>query len=103
MKVIPRSTADRIYSLIKLNYLREFPNATRQDDYPPRVWFDPANADQDGPIAGKVLELDKYDSLLQHYYDQRGYDNRGIPTRETLKKLGLAREAAEAETCARLT
>jgi aldehyde:ferredoxin oxidoreductase len=96
-------TADRIYSLIKLNYLREFPNATRQDDYPPRVWFDPANADQDGPIAGKVLELDKYDGLLQHYYDQRGYDNRGIPTRETLNKLGLSQEAAEAEKFARLT
>jgi aldehyde:ferredoxin oxidoreductase len=97
------ATADRIYSLIKLNYVREFPNATRQQDYPPAVWFDPANADTDGPIAGKVLEYDKYDSLLQHYYDQRGYDNRGIPSKATLKKVGLESEAAIAEKFAILT
>jgi len=96
-------TADRIYGMIKLNYLREFPNATREDDYPPAVWFDPANADTDGPIAGKVLERDKYDSLLQHYYDQRGYDNRGIPTKATLAKLGLEAEALAAEKFAALT
>jgi aldehyde:ferredoxin oxidoreductase len=96
-------TADRIYSMIKLNYLREFPQTTRQADYPPAVWFDPANADKEGPIAGKVLEVDKYDSLLQHYYDQRGYDNRGIPTKGTLKRLGLEQEAAEAEKFATLT
>jgi len=96
-------TADRIYSLIKLNYLREFPNADRRGDYPPAVWFDPANADTDGPIAGQVLEADKYDGLLQHYYDQRGYDNRGIPTKVTLEKLGLSQEAAEVEKFAKLT
>ncbi|MHB8094521.1 MAG: aldehyde ferredoxin oxidoreductase family protein [Candidatus Aminicenantales bacterium] len=97
------NVADRIYALIKLHYLREFPNATREDDYPPRVWFDPANADTEGPIAGKHLEVDKYDSLLQHYYDQRGYDKRGIPTKELLVKLGLAAEAAEVEKYGKLT
>jgi len=90
------TAADRAYSMIKLHYLREFPNATRRDDYPPAVWFDKANADAEGPQKGVVLEYDKYDSLLQHYYDQRGYDQRGIPTLETLKKLGLEAEAAAA-------
>ncbi len=90
-------TADRIYAMIKLHYLREFPDAKREGDYPPAVWFDPSNADTEGPIAGKILELDKYDGLLQHYYDQRGYDRRGIPTKATLDRLGLSREAAEAE------
>jgi aldehyde:ferredoxin oxidoreductase len=97
------NTADRIYSMIKLNYLREYPNTTRNADYPPAVWFDPSNADKEGPIAGKVLEVDKYDSLLQHYYDLRGYDNRGIPTKATLKQLGLDQEAAQAERFATLT
>jgi aldehyde:ferredoxin oxidoreductase len=95
--------ADRVYALIKLHYVREFPNATRQDDYPPAVWFDPSNADTEGPIAHKHLEADKYDRLLQHYYDQRGYDVRGIPTKALLTKLGLDREAAEAEKVANLT
>ncbi len=97
------TTADRLYAMIKLNYLREFPNASREGDYPPAVWFDPANADQDGPIAGQVLDAGKYDGLLQHYYDMRGYDRRGIPTKDTLKKLGLEAEAAEAERFATLT
>ncbi|MBM3311936.1 MAG: aldehyde ferredoxin oxidoreductase family protein [Candidatus Aminicenantes bacterium] len=95
--------ADRVYGLIKLNYLREFPGASRNDDYPPAVWFDPTNADPDGPIAGRVLEKDKYDGLLQHYYDQRGYDRRGIPTRATLARLGLEKEASAAEKYGRLT
>jgi aldehyde:ferredoxin oxidoreductase len=95
--------ADRIYSLIKLHYLREFPNVTRKDDYPPAVWFDPTNADTDGPIQGQILEVEKYDALLQHYYDQRGYDHRGIPTKATLEKLGLTKEAAAAEKVATLT
>jgi aldehyde:ferredoxin oxidoreductase len=94
--------ADRIYSMIKLHFIREFPQADRTADYPPAVWFDPANADTEGPIAGKILELDKYDGLLQHYYDQRGYDRRGIPTKATLAKLGLTAEAAAAEKYASL-
>ncbi len=95
-------TADRAYAMIKLHYLREFPQTTRKDDYPPAAWFDPKNADTEGPQKGVVLEYDKYDSLLQHYYDQRGYDQRGIPTMETLKELGLEAEAAAAAKVAKL-
>jgi aldehyde:ferredoxin oxidoreductase len=95
--------ADRVYALIKLHYIREFPNATRKDDYPPAVWFDPDNADTEGPIAHKHLDAGKYDELLQHYYDLRGYDTRGIPTRATLKQLGLSREADAAARYATLT
>jgi aldehyde:ferredoxin oxidoreductase len=35
--------------------------------------------------------------MLQHYYDIRGYDTRGVPTRATLENLGLGVEAAAAE------
>lgn len=97
------TVSDRIYSLIKLFWLREYPQTDRKLDYPPAVWFDPANADTEGPIAGKVLEYDKYDGLLQHYYDIRGYDKRGIPTRATLERLGLAEEARAAEKFGSLT
>ena len=95
--------ADRVYAMIKLHYLREFPNVTRKDDYPPAVWFDAANADTEGPIAHMHLDPEKYDGLLQHYYDQRGYDRRGIPTRKLLEQLGLSREADEAARYATLT
>lgn len=95
--------ADRVYAMLKLHFIREFPNATRRDDYPPAVWFEPGNADTEGPIAHKHLEADKYDQLLQHYYDQRGYDHRGIPTRATLETLGLVSEADAAARYATLT
>jgi aldehyde:ferredoxin oxidoreductase len=95
--------SDRIYALIKLFWLREFPDTDRTADYPPAAWFDPAFADTEGPIAGRILELDKYDSLLQHYYDIRGYDTRGVPTRATLESLGLGAEADAAGAWATLT
>jgi len=97
------TVSDRIYSLIKLFWLREYPDTHRKLDYPPAVWFDPSNADTEGPIAGKHLEYDKYDGLLQHYYDLRGYDKRGIPTMATLERLGLAAEAKAAEKYGSLT
>lgn len=95
--------ADRVYAMLKLHYIREFPNATRRDDYPPAVWFQADNADTEGPIAHQHLEIDKYDGLLQHYYDLRGYDHRGIPTRATLETLGLSSEADAAAKYATLT
>ena len=85
--------ADRIWALMKAHYVREFPALDRTADYPPMVYFDPANADKEGIIAGKHLELDKYNELLDHFYDIRGWDKRGIPTRKTMESLGLAEEA----------
>jgi len=87
---------------MKLFWLRENPAIDRTFDYPPDVWFDPANADTEGPIAGKILEHDKYDSLLQHFYDFRQWDRRGIPTRKLTGILGLEAEAADAEKFGKL-
>ncbi len=95
--------SDRIYAMMKLFWLREYPRTERKLDYPPAVWFDPSNVDSEGPIAGKCLEYDKYDGLLQHYYDIRGYDKRGIPTKATAVALGLADEAEVVEKIAKLT
>ena len=97
------TVADRIYSMIKLFWLREYPKTDRRHDYPPAVWFDPKNVDTEGAIAGKHLEYDKYDGLLQHYYDLRGYDRRGIPTKATLERLGVAEEGRAAEKYGKLT
>jgi len=93
---------DRIYALMKFFWLREFPDWDRTRDYPPKVWFDPSNADKEGPIAGKVLEWDKYEKLLDSFYEIRGWDKRGIPTKKTAVALGLAKEAAEVEKRAKL-
>jgi aldehyde:ferredoxin oxidoreductase len=87
---------------MKLFWLREYPQTDRSADFPPAAWFDPANADTEGPIAGMHLDREQYGGLLQHYYDIRGYDTRGVPTRATLETLGLGSEAAAAEAYATL-
>jgi len=88
---------DRIYALMKFFWVREIPSWDRTRDYPPMAWFDRANADTEGPIAGLVLEMDKYNQLLDHYYYIRGWDKRGIPTRKTAESLGLDEEIKEVE------
>ncbi len=88
---------DRIYALMKFFWVREIPQWDRTRDYPPMAWFDKANADKKGPIAGKILERKQYDELLSHYYDIRGWDERGIPTRKTAERLHLDDEMKEVE------
>ena len=89
--------ADRIYALIRAFWVREIPDWNREYDIVPKIWFDPKNADIEGPIAGKVLEYEKYNQLLDHYYDIRNWDKKGIPKKQTMKELDLEKEAVELE------
>ena len=85
---------DRVYALIRAFWVREFDGKwDRTMDYPPKRWFDEPLTK--GVLKGEHLDREKYDGLLQAYYDKRGWDDRGIPTKETFEKLGLAEEAAE--------
>jgi aldehyde:ferredoxin oxidoreductase len=56
-------------------------------DVPPARWFqEPLTK---GSFKGAKLDRTKYDIMLRRYYKKRGWDERGIPTKTTLKKLGL--------------
>jgi aldehyde:ferredoxin oxidoreductase len=62
-------------------------------DMVPNRWFtDPLIK---GPLKGAKLDKSKYEAMLQMYYNKRGWDNRGVPTRSTLSKLGLSDAAQE--------
>jgi len=92
---------DRIYALIRAFWVREFEGKwDRKMDYPPKRWFDEPLTK--GVLKGEHLYRDKYDGLLQEYYDKRGWDDRGIPTKATMKKLKLEQEAAELEKYVKL-
>ncbi|GAB6148013.1 aldehyde ferredoxin oxidoreductase family protein [Stetteria hydrogenophila] len=79
--------ADRIYALIRALWVRELGGWSRSMDTPPARWFkEPLTK---GPLTGARLDYDKYNELLDHYYDLRGWDRRGIPRRSTLERLGL--------------
>jgi aldehyde:ferredoxin oxidoreductase len=39
-----------------------------------------------GPAKGLVVKLEK---MLPEYYELRGWDKEGVPTKEKLRELGL--------------
>jgi len=69
------------------NMERLFNNAAgftaKDDDLPPRLKTEPAKT---GPAKGKVNGIDK---MRPEYYKARGWDEKGAPTKATLKRLGL--------------
>ncbi len=78
------NVADRVYSLIRCYWVREYGGSwDRKMDYPPERWF---TLD----VEGVKLDKSEYDKLLTEYYKLRGWNERGIPTRETLESLKLS-------------
>ncbi len=57
----------------------------KDDDNPPR-FYEPLPS---GPYKGKTTDKELVDTKLQTYFGTLGWDERGIPTKETLKKLDL--------------
>ncbi len=82
------TVADRIYALIRAFWVREYRDLwSSRMDMPPARWFtDPLTQ---GTFRGTKLDQTGYEKMLQWYYQKRGWDSRGIPTKSTLNKLGL--------------
>ena len=57
----------------------------RDFDNPPR-FYEPLPS---GPDKGKTTDKTLVDEMKRSYYKTMGWDERGIPTRETLERLGL--------------
>lgn len=80
--------ADRIFNLTRAFWVREYgKNWSKEMDVPPARWFEEPLTK--GALKGAKLDRAKYDVMLQRYYKKRGWDERGIPTKTTLNKLGL--------------
>ncbi|GAB4323322.1 MAG: aldehyde ferredoxin oxidoreductase family protein [Promethearchaeota archaeon] len=78
-------TGERVWNLERCFNLREgFGRA--DDSLPPRFLETPL---AEGASAGRVVDLE---ALLDEYYEARGWDERGVPRRDTLAKLGLETE-----------
>ncbi len=79
--------AERVWNLTRSFWVREMDGFGREWDYPPPRWYtDPVPT---GPSKGKLITKENVDKLLDMYYEQRGWDQNGIPTREKLDQLGL--------------
>ena len=76
---------ERIVTLERAFNCRE--GMSRKDDVLPyRVTHEPI---PEGAAKGKYFPLEKLEMALDYYYSLRGWDKEGIPTQETLRKLGL--------------
>jgi aldehyde:ferredoxin oxidoreductase len=77
----------RVDTLTRLFNIRE--GITKADDIlPPKFW----QKETTGPSQGMAAFIDKadFEKSLQKYYLLRGWDAKGVPTEETIEKLGLA-------------
>jgi aldehyde:ferredoxin oxidoreductase len=86
---------ERIQALAKLINVRE--GLTRKDDTLPwKVMNQPIT--DDGPAKGSVVTADELNLMLDDYYQARGYDKQGIPTKAKLEQLGLENYVSIIET-----
>jgi aldehyde:ferredoxin oxidoreductase len=89
---------DRVFNLEALFNARE--GITRKDAKYPPIWVQNIKKHFIEPLPkkenylhdwfGRLLNEDDLEKILDEYYDERGWDiKKGVPTKETLQKLGL--------------
>jgi aldehyde:ferredoxin oxidoreductase len=82
-----KEAAERCYTLERMFNNRE--GMGRKDDtLPERYFVEPTPLGIDG-FKGKVMDREKFEQMLDEYYQAHGWDTDGVPTPETLEKLGL--------------
>jgi aldehyde:ferredoxin oxidoreductase len=80
-----KAIGERIYNLERLINTKR--GVSRKDDILPyRVMNEPI---PDGPAKGLYVPRDVLDSMLDEYYQLRGWDREGRPTEAKLAELGL--------------
>jgi len=79
--------SERIWHLTRAFSVREISGFGRHLDFPPaRLYEEPI---ADGPNQGHVLSKGDIHNLLTWYYTARGWDENGLPTKDTLIHAGL--------------
>ena len=92
--------SERIWNLTRAFAVREREDFGRKDDWPPgRFYEEPV---PDGPLAGFGITEQDLNTLLDEYYELRGWDVNGRPKEETLTRLGLEDVATELREMGRI-
>jgi len=79
------TNGERILNLCRAFNIRE--GARREDDVLPQRLMEPL---PEGLFKGEAIPKEVLDSMLDCYYDYRGWDKEtGIPTKTKLEELGL--------------
>jgi aldehyde:ferredoxin oxidoreductase len=43
-------------------------------------------------VIGKTIDRAKFKKMIDEFYEHHGWDENGVPTPETLKRLGINKE-----------
>lgn len=79
--------SEKVWNLTRMISAREVDGFGRKSDYPPPRFYEEAVLS--GPNKGHFISLTDIETLLDEYYKARGWDQNGIPTQETLLRVGL--------------
>ena len=86
--------ADRCYNIERLFNMRE--GLTRDDpkkgDTLNHRYFDEPCRRGAPDVIGAKIDRKKFKKMIDEYYEHHGWDENGVPTPETLKRLGLDKE-----------
>ncbi|WP_435067469.1 aldehyde ferredoxin oxidoreductase family protein [Haloplanus sp. C73] len=75
---------ERVWTLVRLFNVRE--GFDRDDDTLPELFEEPM---PDGPAAGRTVDREAFEAMLDAYYEARGWSPDGLPTADTVERLGL--------------
>jgi aldehyde:ferredoxin oxidoreductase len=81
---------ERIYNLERMFNIRE--GASREDDTLPDRYFVEPTPEGLEVVRGMTINREKFEHMLDEYYEIHGWDKQGIPKEETLRRLGLNAE-----------
>ena len=76
---------ERIYTLERMMLTKD--GLSRQDDTLPERYFN--EPVPEGPARGEVISRKQFNKMLDEYYILHGWDENGVPKRETLKRLEI--------------
>ena len=80
--------ADRCYTIERLFNLRE--GLTRADDMLPSRYFDEPTKLGLPMARGKRIDREKFEAMLDEYYQLHEWDVKGVPTPQLLKRLAIS-------------
>ena len=81
---------ERIYTIERMFNNRE--GFSRKDDILPERYFMEATPIGLPRVKDRKIDREKFEKMLNEYYILHGWDNNGVPTEETLQRLGIERE-----------
>jgi len=86
--------AERTYNIERLFNMRE--GLTRDDpkkgDTLNHRYFDEPCLRGAPDVIGSTIDRKKFKKMIDEYYEHHGWDENGVATQETLKRLGLSKE-----------